>query len=296
MSMFERMLAYIKESNEIGEVANINLITKSISVKSNDIMNRYDFDDVIILERAFVLKDEDIFDRDVLGDAYGNTYLVELHDDGHVQLHLLDKDMEISESGAKGDMTDEDLEFFETKLVLVGNYYEMKKTLENNKSKEFNVEIVKYTDDEDNVSYFYACNNKDEELVDLIKVVFLGHELLEEDYERITITYDEYSEYDLEKVSASELQRYAMSKMSGVYHSEQSESNCDEDECCNEDEYRDDYNYEAEDIEESFSNCALEGGKCDCTVDDIKCFDEVKNKNKCEDCENPQDECDCDLW
>src|SRR5690606_6499815 len=76
----------------------------------------------------------------------------------------------------------------------------------------------------DSNTYYYACNNKEEKEIDLIKVIFIGTQLIEEKYERLTVPYEEFEDMVndnvITEVSPHQLQQYAINKMSNSVYTE----------------------------------------------------------------------------
>lgn len=87
--------------------------------------------------------------------------------------------------------------------------------------KDFNIKIIKLTNKNGEVEYFYACNNKKENVIDLISVAFIGHQLVETDYKRQTMNEESYLQLVslgvISDVTPYELQRFAQSQMNKVY-------------------------------------------------------------------------------
>lgn len=78
--------------------------------------------------------------------------------------------------------------------------------------KKFNIKIVRDTDYGD---FHYACHNRETGEIDLIKVVYIGAMLLEENYKRKTFSFEEFEAMfesgELVEATPYELQKYAMS-------------------------------------------------------------------------------------
>lgn len=90
---------------------------------------------------------------------------------------------------------------------------------------DFNIKITR----DINENYFYACNNKDSQEVDLIKVIFIGGLLLEEEnYSRKTVSYFDFNEMlskkELIEDSQSGLLEYAMTRRDEAYNNRQTKS------------------------------------------------------------------------
>jgi len=189
--MFKKSIGYVAEINLLGEVAGVDFRNGLyVLVDDNGEEHAVKIEDVEILEEAFVLHGLSIFNKDVLGSIEGKLYQVELHGED-VQLHLLDDNLEVVASGEVFTPTEDVVKGFEQIFDLQGNIYELIPELP--QKPDFNIKIVKDFDGK-HFTYFYACNNKETEEVDLIKVVFIGHQLLEEEYTRITLSYDVFQD------------------------------------------------------------------------------------------------------
>lgn len=112
--------------------------------------------------------------------------------------------------------------------------------------KDFNIKIIKLTNKNGEVEYFYACNNKKENVIDLISVAFIGHQLVETDYKRQTMNEESYLQLVslgvISDVTPYELQRFAQSQMNKVYEQDSSK--------------------DEEFVEVLCDNCACEEGEC----------------------------------
>ena len=298
--MLKRVIGYVKDAEILGEVKGIDFENEMVFLKDDDESYTFRASDVEFLEEVFELNETIIFDKDVLGDAFGNLYLVERFKDGDVKLHILTDKLEVKDSGEKFTMTDSIQEDFEEVFTLVGNLYELK----NRKPKEptFNVQIVKDFNGE-HYTYFYACNNKKDKEIDLIKVLFLGSTLIEEEeHERRTLDYDTYMEAiesgAYKEVSPQELQNYVTGMLYGKTNSfvdaeeeveeEEEETLCVENCGC-------------------VDECEKDGGRI-FHFDFSKVFAETEEDKsepdtdtpvapaKCDKCGQYESDCDCDLW
>jgi hypothetical protein len=214
--MFKKAIGYVEELGLLGAVTNYNFLTDEITLltdlndenSSHVVKNEY----VELLHFAFEINDVEIFDKDILGAVNGKSYQVEVHSDGEVQLHLVNDRLEFEKSGEKFKPTKEILSQLSEVMDLLGNYYEL--ISEVSKTPSFNVKIVKHFDGS-NYTYYYACNNKEVEQIDLIKVLYMGHQLLEEEeYERNTLSYEDYlsriEDKNFTEVSPQELHNFVL--------------------------------------------------------------------------------------
>jgi len=284
----EKVFGYVEEVGVFGEIVGADFRNGLYVIETEDDEQvAVKFADVEILEKAFVIHGVDVFNKDVLGDINGKMYQVELHKDGKIQLHKLNDKLEVVNSGGIFEVTETIVNQLESVMDLHGNIYELMAELP--QAPDFNIKIVKDFNGKF-FTYFYACNNKDEEEIDLIKVLFIGHHTLEEEeYERRTISHEVYQDSiesgTLKEVSPQELMNY----VTGLTYSDEDEEVEDEDAC----------GYENE--------CAGGERECGCGFYDnassynenVEKFNELHEEEEpeiYEDCENVIDECDCDLW
>lgn len=210
-NMFKKAIGYVEKQKFLGVLTNINFISGNLTLVDDNEENEIvvSRDEVELMFEAFSLHDLLIFDKDILRASNNNLYLIELFEDGRVKFHLVDEKLQVVTSGDKFTPDAELIGSLEEFMTLEGNYHEVLATLPRN--PEFNVQVVKQFDGT-HFTYFYACNNKSEEQIDLIKVFHFGNQFFEEEYERITISYEEYSENIeggiLEEVSEQELHNY----------------------------------------------------------------------------------------
>lgn len=247
---------YSKSKNVLGDIAEINMIKGTVTIIDNDNnLHTVNLDDVIELKGIGEFGDYNIFEHDVFSSLNGELlWEIELVNDDEIVLHRLNERYERIENGTGEKFKKKYLNKLSNHLELVDNIYILKSQLP---QIDFNIRIVRERIDERNEKYYYACNNKDVEGIDLIKVVFIGHHLLkEEDYSRETMSYDMYLDLIergvLEEVKPSDLLNYVNT------YNEKTTVNDDEEEIL-EDDFEDDYDY-------------------------------------CLDCGERLDKCDCDLW
>jgi hypothetical protein len=199
---------YIPEVNVFGDVASIDFLTNSVTVKDSDgEFHTANIDKVERLDYLGKFKGQNLFNRDVLKTYDGKLFEIEAQEDGMIQLHLLDKRLNRVEGGKKFDKFD--IYKVTPHVVVVGNYFQLLQDIE---TVDFNIKIVRMAEDAF-YNYYYACNNKAKGTIDLIKVIYMGSVLLpEEDYERIEMAYDTYLDFvdngTITIASPRELQNY----------------------------------------------------------------------------------------
>jgi len=184
----KKVLGRIKDTYFIGEVITINLVTKKVMLDNDGEQRIEKISDVEFLREAFVLHDTIIFDKDVLGDVHGNMYMVELHENDEVTFHMLNENLETVKVGERIKITDDRISELENIVDLVGNIYELRAGLP--KEPRFNFAVVKDFNGK-HYTYFFALNNKEEKVIDLIKVNTL---IGDEEHKRITLSYEDYTE------------------------------------------------------------------------------------------------------
>lgn len=195
------------ELNVLGGLAGIDFLNQTANIMDSegDIVVAK-LENLIQLEVVGTMNGEPVLNGDVIASPSGK-YEIELQEDGKLAVYLLDKNLERS---VKGESFDADkLESMATYAVLEGHILELKAQVE---TVDFNIRVLRQFIDGETV-YYYACNNKETEEVDLIKVIYVGHFLLEEeDYERTTLSHENYlsliKEEGFKEVSPQELANY----------------------------------------------------------------------------------------
>lgn len=225
----ERVLAYSEENKKLGTIAMMNFEDSEVSLIDTDgELFTTSFEDLTELPLIGELNGVTLFDRDViqLGTEF---YLVKYMGEGKAQMQLLKKLKDASLEIVEG-VVGETFEVAETSLILsmtslelrhLGNYEVLQNEIQEEKEKKqkFNIKIFKDVEGVffDAGTYFYAGNVNG--VVDLIKVVFMGHNLLEEEaYERDTVAIEtllfSINECDVKEVTPSELLKYVSGKLS----------------------------------------------------------------------------------
>lgn len=204
-------LLYIKEEGILGSFAGIDLTTGTVKVYCDDDVYEADIESVEKLDHVTKLHDGlDVFVGDVFA-GVDRKYIVKIEDDYRI-IRYLDDNLNELPLGVGLGIDKLESEYKEGKIRLFGNIVQLKQT------PDFNVKIArKFKDGE--TTYYYICNNKEENMIDLIKVVFVGSDILEEEYTRKTLTYTEYLELiesgELKEVEPMELANYALGVMHG---------------------------------------------------------------------------------
>lgn len=179
---------YFEDVNIIGEVIFENHLTEMITIRDGDgeVFSTYR-GRVVELEEVGMLRDAVLLNHDVIKNVdSGDMFEIEKNKEtGKLDVYRLDSKYERVYTVASGFISNtEDLSI---RISLVDNVFKLRKDC---KDFDFNVKVVKNGNHES--IYYYACNNKEKEEIDLIKVVFVGHNLLEEEYKRSTMSYEAY--------------------------------------------------------------------------------------------------------
>lgn len=239
----KNVIGFAKEAGVLGAIGEISYLKGTATlVAENEELFVVQLDDVTFLEEVGSIGEAVIFNRDVLGTVDGKLYEVELQANGtDIKLHLLDNKLNRVEEGETIDKSN--LSVLEPYVELLGSIFELELELP---VVDFNIKIVKNFNGQF-ITYFYACNNKETGEIDLIKVVFVGASLLEEDYTRKTLNHDEFLDAiengTLKDVSPQELQNYATGVRYGrvstgtitasqVTGGVTSQPSCEEEDCC----------------------------------------------------------------
>lgn len=220
MFKLKKAFGYVDSKGLFGEVLSINLQNDEVSLKatfdeSEEVMT-FDYDDVEILPQIFYLDDivEDIYSKDVfINRDNSRMYMIDLKDENTISFELLGDNLEPTGLVSHIKLNNNSAEHIRSRFSFVDHYYNLQLL----KNPDFNIEIVKEYKD-GYFTYYYACNNKNNEEIDLIKVIFVGEKVTEEEYERATVDYDTYGEMkrngELLDVSQQELRNYAL----GLFH------------------------------------------------------------------------------
>jgi hypothetical protein len=264
--------AFDNESKSLGAIAGVNFVKQTMEILTDEeevVVAK--LENVVFLEEIGYIGNEGIINHDVVMSADGKLFEIELQEDGkHVQLHLLDKGLNRTELGDS--ILKEDLSVLAPYVELVGNKFELEP--EEDETLDFNIRIVR-THENGEFGYSYACNNIAKEEIDLIKVLFIGHKLLEEKaYERVTVSHEEYialvESGKLKEVSPNELMNY----VTGMTYNPSSEVEA---------EYNDN-----DEEDENLDNC-------DCYECRMARGEDV-DEDYCDECGEQDEDCDCKGW
>lgn len=286
-------LVYDKETEVLGVLVSINYLTGEAVVITEDGEWVSDVENLEILDKITDIDGDTIINRDVFvavgefavetGSDIDKMWEIELLENGEVVLHLLDKELNRVKTGESFDKELLRL-YVPSALTVLGNIHELE--LEEEKTVDFNITVVRQVVD-GKLEYLYACNNKAKEEVDLISVIFVGSTLLEEeDYERTTVTHEEYLEYIdtglITEVSPRELQNYVTGLMFGLKNDDtEDEEICGVNCGCA---------MPCEDLIEAIEDSAEEEEEGDCNCD--YCVAEA-NGDYCDECGDFHEDCKC---
>lgn len=276
--------AFDKESKELGAIASIDFQKQTMKILTdNEVVVVARLEDVVLLENLGYMGEEGIINHDVLKTVDGRLFEIELQEDEKsFVLHSIDSKLNRNDEGEATSTPLANLSSLGRYLSLVGNIFELEPEED---LINFNIVIVRTSIDGE-FGYAYACNNAEKEEIDLIKVLFIGHHLLEEEsYNRETITHEEYLEYledgTLKEVTPNELMNYVTGATFGqgksILLGSQERgirvSSLESD---------DDIGDEPEEEEDD----------CDCS----DCRQSRGEVNYCAECGEEEDECDCKGW
>jgi hypothetical protein len=220
MSNLFESLVFDTHNKKLGGIVEVSFLKNTYTLETEQdgkVVNiTTKIEDAIILSELGHMGGEVVFEGDVFVSNSTDPvkYEIEKLEDGTLVLHKLNKRLEREKHGEP--FTPEKLTEFAPYLELFGNIYVLK---EQRPQVDFNIRVVRQVINGE-VAYAYACNNKLEESVDLIAVVFVGHQLLEEeDYTRITLPYEGYLESIergvIKEVNPQELANYVTGKAMG---------------------------------------------------------------------------------
>lgn len=205
----DECLAFDEEHNVLGSIIGIDLIDDTVIIVDKE-GDEYivDKDKVTLLEVIGEFDDCIVYNKDVFVDENNKLVELSLVENRIVRMYELDRKLQrvrILHSFYK-----DDLAYYLEGYDFVGNKFE----IETEEDFEFNIKLIRKGRSGD-VTYYYVCNNKEKGEIDLIKVIFIGHKLIEEEnYERITMSYDEYLDLinsdEYKEVNPQELLNYVV--------------------------------------------------------------------------------------
>lgn len=202
-----KSILYSEELNILGGIAEISFLKETVTIiDAEEQLHTVNIESVVELKEIGEIKNTYIYQNDVVYiEALGGNYEFELTEDGKVTTFLLDKKFNRVKEGIPFEKS----RIAEIPCTFVGNALQLRNT---KPVVDFNIRVYRSKLDGE-IGYVYVGNNKEEETVDIIKVVYVGHHLIEEeDYERITVDYDTFLEMvengDLIHVQPMELANY----------------------------------------------------------------------------------------
>lgn len=274
MLINNKNIGYAEKANVLGAIVGVNLLDNTVTLMDdNEKVHTFSLEDVAELQEIGAIDSEYIYEGDVVKvtDTDKVYEVVVLHDEEdtesgekHVAMHLLDKKFNRIEGGQGMSFDRKQIKSFSGVLELLGNVQQLKADV---KTVDFNLAVFRrFANGE--VTYFYAGNDKVKETVDLIKVLFVGHHILEEEeYERTTFSYEQFLEMVesglLKEVSPMEVANYVAGKIHG-----------------------------ATPVQESVSVFDASGFD----DNDVDTDEDEDEEELCEECEYPVEECECELW
>lgn len=268
-----KKLGYSESVKVLGTIVEYSQLKQTATLLKGNSAIEVDANDLVVMEYIGKMNETEIFEGDVFNYVGNKQTNLRIRLDGdRVILEVLNKKMKPVNEYANFEKAH--LPRYGNRLSMVGNYYEMLNELP---SLDFNIKIVKCVD---SGHYYYAGNNIEDETVDMIKVIYIGSHLLQEEaYFRTTIDWENYMKLIEEgsyiEVTPFELQKYVMSggmpvkeeKKPVMYAPAQEERicgvscDCAEDEDCAE-------SYETEAEIEYCQGCGEDEDDCECPVDE----------------------------
>jgi len=214
----EDSIAYSEDAKVLGGIGIVNYLDNTVTLIDDEKrLHVFNIEDVKELEKIGQLGEFTVFQGDVLQMTTGNNqkFEIDVLESGLVRFYKLNPKLERLDDELKS-FNREAISTYDGTLELLGSVYELRDELP---TVSFNLRIVRMNRD-GNFLYFYAGNDKTKETVDLIKVIFQGHHIIEEEeYERQTLTYDEYlkliADGKIKEVNANELANYVTGLLYG---------------------------------------------------------------------------------
>lgn len=246
MDLLKNAIAYAKNDKEtvVGKVVGLNKHTNKVSILVEEEVFEFDMTDAVIMEEIGKINGDSVYEKDIFGVQGSDVqYIIQKHGNERVSLSIIDNET-LAVTKFVEAMFPVELAKYNNVLGLVENKYfllaeqeaERLVKAEEAKKKDFNIKIVKTNIKLGHFEYFYVGNNKEENTVDLIKVIYMGHLLLkEESYERTEIPMDEFL-HVLEKgyyveVSPQELANYVTGMLSFVQQEVEDDNDCHNCDC-----------------------------------------------------------------
>lgn len=222
--LLREILAYSEDEKILGTVVEYSRIKETATLKRGEDTYEVSANGLVVMEKIGKIQGVDIFEYDVFqGVGSEVRYMLNLNE-GKIVLSTINNRLEVTQKVAQFGLSE--FKNYAHSLDLIGHYFELKEEL---KTVDFNIQIVKMDED-----YYYAGNNKDAEEIDMIKVIYIGAVLFEEeDYSRFTITHEEYLDHvENKRYIEVEPSALAMHVANKIYSPITSEDNCGEDCAC----------------------------------------------------------------
>ena len=251
MGFANNRVAFASELGLVVNIDSIDFLTQTAYVSYNGEKYNVSVETLEQLDLLGVMNGLDIFDGDIF-EMNEEIYSISRHKDDKEMLVLTKLDENLDDLVEGKPFSPASLGLLSDYLAFKGNVREFLHIIEQEVvvDLDFNIIVVK---DIDNGVYYYAGNNKSAEEVDLIAVSFVGHKLLEKDYERITVSHEDYKDMVIDEVLVEVNPNELMSLLNKASYSTVKSS---------------EYVENAEDIEDDTladDDCGMCNGTDDCT-------------------------------
>lgn len=204
----QQNLALIKSKDILGTISMIDFANQEVAVIDMDGTLHYGkMDDIQEFEYLGDMLGVPVFDKDIFvltfpedEDVEDNVVLL-TKKGNEIRLNLLDEDLEAVEGMESLGLTniedvikEADGTGLKWKIHVLGNSIVLKKEIELEKEKEqnFNIKIFKDVQGKFFPKDTFLYAGKLDGCIDLIKVVFIGASLIEEAYDRTTVTHETF--------------------------------------------------------------------------------------------------------
>lgn len=268
-------IGYSKELNIMGTFVKIDYKNEKVTLMDEyEDIHELPFNDVIELKHIGFLDGErgeiDIYQNDVLKLKNGSDlYEIDFAEDEKIVLYQLDEKLKRTKRSKSIEKSK--LDNYKGSLELIDSIHLLRNEIK--KSVDFNIRIFRSVTD-NGVTYYYAGNNVEDETVDLIKAIFLENELLQDSYERTTLSYEEFlgkvEAGEIKEVDPMNLKNYVL----GMTHDSADNANT---------VLSPKVTHKADEVVMSF-----DGNINFKTVDEIEDY--------CQECHNNEENCNCELW
>ncbi|AKQ08316.1 hypothetical protein PQE66_gp001 [Bacillus phage PBC2] len=188
-------IGFLEDKEVIGAIGAVDWMKETVTiVTEEDEKVEGSLHELVLLQYIGEFGENNLFNHDVVVTTTANKqdrFEIELQQNGMIVLHQLDVNLERVKTGKE--MTVEHLQTLVNFLELEDSIYVLKTKLESI-STDFTVKMVRDISGEEPM-YFYACNNLEEEVIDLIHLVFDTNGGFDNaKYSRITLPYQGYIE------------------------------------------------------------------------------------------------------